>query len=629
MTWTRAKPSIHAAILIAVVAAVSACAANKGQQANPLENVNLAGFLDDRQDKRLQDPFIRTALRALEKSNYVAAQQGFNKALKFDPTNSHLHFLNGLTYHLRAAAGDSSQLPFAAIGYRLALQYDPSNYWAAYQLGHINFNDQRYREAQDAFAYALLFAPDEPTLLKALATASYYAQDLTTAATAISKAEHAAPGDAQVLRMAGLVSAAGGSFGEAERYLELYRRSGGEKRARQVSYLAGRIGDWRRFHNEKRGLWRVQATTSDILGDKATQTGLPAPTGTDAPASDDAPAGDAAASDDKKKKPVTADTQMAMVDVVIIRSEERRTTDKGVNLLSGLSATLAGTTFTYQDTRTINANAANSRATVFTYNPTLSIAASYSLNIFNDNNDHNEVLARPSLVALDGKKSEFFTGSVFHVELSGAAGSQGTVTDVPVGIKLDVTPNFISKDKVELQVQAARAFIESRSSQIGFQNFAQITKTIVTANVLMNFNDTLVISGLSEKETERLDDGVPVLQSIPGIQYLFSHQDTADYLKSVLILLTPRQPRYTYEDGSPKVDRAAPSDAAAPQPNLKELESRPDWFKPAANLDAVFHHLKQRRVFKEFRTGDVRLETWDDEIGLGLKIKRAIDFIYY
>lgn len=632
MTWTRANPSIQLAFLIAVVAAISACATDKTQQASSLGSVNLSGLLDGRQDKRLQDPFIRIALRELEKGNYAAAQHGFNKALKFDPTNSYLHFLNGLTYHLRAAAGDGSQLPFAAIGYRLALQYDPANYWAAYQLGHINFNDQHYREAQDAFAYALLFAPDELTILKALATASYYAQDLSTAATAASKAARVAPNDPQVLRMATLISAAGGSFGEAERYFDQYRTTGGEDRARQVSYLAGRIGDWRRFHDERRGLRQVQATTSDILGDKGTQTGLSPSPSTGASSTGDSSSdssGDTSGSDAKKKKPVTAETQMAMVDVVIIRTEERRTTDKGVNLLSGLSATLAGTTFTYQDTRTVNAGAANTRAKVFTYNPTLSIAATYSLNIFNDNNDHNEVLARPSLVALDGKKSEFFTGSVFHVELSGAAGSQGTVTDVPVGIKLEVTPNFISKDKVELQVQAARAFVENRSSQIGFQNFAQITKTIVTANVVMGFNDTLVISGLSEKETEQLDDGVPVLQSIPVIQYLFSHQDTADYLKSVLILLTPRQPHYTYEDGSTKVDRAGPPDAAAKQPNLKELKSRPDWFRPAANLEAVFHHLNNRRMFKEFRAGDVRLESWTDVISLGLKIKRAIDFIYY
>ena len=189
-------------------------------------------------------------------------------------------------------------------------------------------------------------------------------------------------------------------------------------------------------------------STSDILGDKETSSGLKPDSSSDS--SD---------SGDKKKKHAT---RMAMVDVVIIRSEERRVTDKGLNLLSGLTATLAGTTFSFEDTRTINANATNTRATVFTYAPTLAIAATYSLNIFNDTNDHNEVLARPSLVALDGKKSEFFTGAVLHVELTGSSGSEGAVQEIPIGIKLHVTPKFLSDDLVELEVEAARAFIEGR-----------------------------------------------------------------------------------------------------------------------------------------------------------------------
>ena len=145
----------------------------------------------------------------------------------------------------------------------------------------------------------------------------------------------------------------------------------------------------------------------------------------------------------------------------------------------------------------------------------------------------------------------------------------------------------------------------------------------------MKFGDTLVISGLSEKETEQLNDGVPLLQDIPGLQYFFSSEATLDFNKSVLILLTPRQPRYTYADGSPKTDRANPADAKAKQPNLAELKERPDWFKPAANLDAVFQHLKDRRLFREFRSGDVRLETWEDQFGVGLRIKRAVEFLYF
>ena len=116
-----------------------------------------------------------------------------------------------------------------------------------------------------------------------------------------------------------------------------------------------------------------------------------------------------------------------------------------------------------------------------------------------------------------------------------------------------------------------------------------------------------MISGLSEKEKEQLNDGVPFLQDIPVIQYLFSQENTADFMKSVIILITPRKANYTHEDGSPKADRSSPPDAAAKQPNLAELKERPGWFKPAPNLDAVYHHLKDVNLFKEFRTGDVKL----------------------
>jgi len=615
---------IQGARLIAaavVVLLVAGCAANDPAQPTafrPLEGRNLTDLMDVSGPAQLSDPFVRAGLAALEGGDYIAAQKNFNRALKFDPTRSQLHFLNGLTYHLRAAAGDSSQIPYAAIGYRLALQYDASNYWAAYQLGHINFNDQQYRKAQDAFAYGLLYAPEEPTLWRALATASYYAQDIETAVEAVTKASELTPTDADILRLASLINAAATRFDAAEGYLSRYRAQEPNGTVQRANYIARRVEDWRRFHTQNGGIQLAQSSpvTGDIFGSDVTTSG-------EAP---DSPNGGTTSTD------VTgaADSdRMVLVDVVIIRSEERRATNKGVNLLNGLSATLAGTTFSFSDTRTINRGAANSRATVFTYAPTLSIAASYSLNIFNDNNDRNEILARPSLVALDGKPSDFFTGAVFYVEIAGGASVDGTILDVPVGIKLSVTPRFTGERSVKLDVVAARAFIEGQASQVNFSNFAQVSKTLVTANVAMEFGDTLVISGLSEKETQNIKDGVPLLQSIPLVQYLFSNQNTLDFTKSVLILLTPREPRYTYEDGSAKVDLASPPDAAIAQPSLDELKNKPGWFRPAANLDAVFHHLNNGQLFKEFRTGDVRLERWESEDGLLREIKQAVEFLYY
>jgi len=606
---------------IAAVAAmllVVGCAANdtaKPTAFRPLEGRDLAGMIEDTGPAQLSDPFVRAGLTELESGDYVAAQKSFNRALKFDPTRSQLHFLNGLTYHLRAAAGDSSQIPYAAIGYRLALQYDAANYWAAYQLGHINFNDQLYRQAQDAFAYGLLFAPKEVALWKALATASYYAQDLETALEAVSRASNLSPGDTGIMRLAALVNAAAARFPVADAYVDRYRSAQHDEAPQRAAYTARRVEDWRRFYGQNGDVLLAQGSpvTADIFGADVDTPGVePASKGSEKP-----PSG-------------TNDSdRMVLVDVVIIRSEERRTTNKGVNLLNGLTATLAGTTFSFSDTRTINRGAANSRATVFTYAPSLSIAASYSLNIFNDSNDRNEILARPSLVALDGQPSDFFTGAVFYVEIAGGATVDGAILDVPVGIKLSVTPRFTGDKSVKLDVSAARAFIEGRATQVNFNNFAQVTKTLVTANVAMEFGDTLVISGLSEKETQNLQNGVPFLQSIPLVQYLFSNESTLDYTKSVLILLTPREPRYTYEDGSAKANVTSPPDAAITQPNLDELKGGSNWFKPAANLDAVFHHLKDRKLFKEFRSGDVRLERWEDPDSLYRELKYAVDFLYY
>lgn len=198
-----------------------------------------------------------------------------------------------------------------------------------------------------------------------------------------------------------------------------------------------------------------------------------------------------------------------------------------------------------------------------------------------------------------------------------------------MGIKLSILPQFINKDTLKIQVSAERAFLEARSSNIGFQNFSQVSKTQLSANVVMNFDETLVLSGLSEKEDEFIKDGVPFMKDLPGAQYLFSNQNTLQFTKSILILITPHKPRYTYRDGTEKISRENTLPENEELVNLKELKNRPDWFKPAANLDATFNHLKDRRLFKEFQSGDVKMERWDDSYKLETKIKRTLEFLYY
>ena len=109
MTAGVRLPVMRVAAMMVVAAVLSGCATTEARlPSGPLQGTKLTSLLDDKKATRLGDPFIRAGLKSLEISDFVEAQKGFNRALKFDPTNSQLHFLNGLTYQLRAAAGDTS-----------------------------------------------------------------------------------------------------------------------------------------------------------------------------------------------------------------------------------------------------------------------------------------------------------------------------------------------------------------------------------------------------------------------------------------------------------------------------------------------------------------------------------------
>lgn len=606
----------------AIALTLAACASTETAGPAPIPPPEPTAYLAEvrgKRDQTLNAGDIELGIKSLEARKLPEASRAFNRALKYDPTNAGLHFLNGLTYHLMAADGDTSRLEFAKIGYEQSLKFDPANAWAAYQKGLVEYRLQAFGNAQDSFAYAASFLPDNREVLTALTAASYQLQDLRTATTAMKRLVDDEQPDSTALRNAVVVFGAAGEFSEAETSLSrLASLEDGSAYRRQR--LQQRLSEWRRLHERL-----PQLAQANILADDNATEGL-TPSASN---SDNAYSGSGSSAPAPAAGAATGKTpRMVLADVVIIHTQELATSRRGFNLLDGLQLQYQGNIVTYS----YNNNTTTGDPRNYTRSHALTVpAVTYNLNIFNDTGNISEVLARPTLVATEGKKSEFFHGAVWHVELSSsaAAGVSGDVTDVPIGIRLEMTPTFIGPDKLQLDVTAARASIESRASEAAFNNFAQTTKTTVSANVVMDFEQTLVLSGLSEKESEVSRSGVPILQDLPIIQYAFSNKTTTDINNSVLILITPRNPRFTEADGSPKLGEAPPK-PAAPSPNLARLNSRSDWaFKPAPNLDAVMNHLKDRRFFREFRAGDVTLEQWDNPDSLKYKILQAIDMIYF
>ncbi|MFA6498606.1 MAG: tetratricopeptide repeat protein [Desulfurivibrionaceae bacterium] len=297
--------------------------------------------------------------------------------------------------------------------------------------------------------------------------------------------------------------------------------------------------------------------------------------------------------------------RMVVVDVTLIRTQEITEYNQGVNLLDGLKIVLGGSwERTSESTKSDRDPSGN---TIRSTNIARSLGLpqggiTYSLNIFNAGDTSADVIARPSLLALDRTPSTFFSGSTLSVAITGQYG--GSITDKNIGVSLSVTPTFIDDDRLLLSVKGARSFIEPTQFE-GFDEVVSSTNNTVSTNVIMRFGETLILSGLRERENVKTKNGAPLLRDVPVLQYLFSTHSDYDYAQHILILITPRKPATSSE-----TDRAAHAYAHTP-----EFQVEPDDAVSAEalgalrsrrpNLEAIVAKLQRSKYRHEFRSGDL------------------------
>jgi Flp pilus assembly protein TadD len=562
---------------------------------------------------------VSQAVKALEENNLELASNLINRALKLDITNSQLQFLNGFIYHRQAEAGDTTKFDLADKGYELSVQFDPTNWIPVYQRGLLNLDRRKYPEAKKYFSQAAILNEREPGIFYNLAVVSYYALDPVTAAGALNKLRSLGQygEDPKVLRASSIVMAALNKQDQAKGYFnklqKVSARLSTPANSRQSDRLKGRLFDWNQFYQLHGKLELAQAVQVEQIDDVKVKEGDQL---------------DAA----KEQEPESNETKMIIVDVVIIRTEETITTRKGVNLLSGLTFQFGATdngAFNYLKTEADLADTPGLTRTVIRAMTIPSIT--YSLNIANSNSTRNEILARPSLIALNGTESKFFSGVNINAAAIGTDGSTGATVGIKqdIGVTLTVSPEILDNGRVKLAVLAERTFLSTpNTTSITFTKRVDTSKTTVKANVSMKFGETLILSGLSEKETERKRDGVPGLQETPFLQYFFSQRDTSDFQKSVLILLTPRQTAYVHQSELNR--KKALKNLSHEDRVLNELQSRySDWFSPYPNWASIFNHLQNNSLYREFRTGDVALEKWENQEKQENRLKRILDFLYF
>lgn len=584
---------------------------------------------------------VTEAVGHLKRMALPKAQQTANEALQLDARSSYLHLLNGFIYHLQARQGDAQKTEMAIEGYQQALRLDPSNWIAQEFLGLAYVDVQQFDRANAEFANVLLLTPDSSTSQFGLMVTSYLTADARTAcamADQFQKSPHAAP--RSFVRSSIAVYASCGNFAQAERMRQMLAQMEGS--GPEVQRAGRRVEQWKAFYDRQAtaaASLRPAALTASAAPPRpqvlAQSFSLPPPP-KPAAAADVAPGATAAtatpaAAPAVRAEPANDGPRMVMVDVVLLSTQELASTSKGVNLLSALTLQLgsvAGNLAAYSRINSWNlaANAADPTSSTAITRAVTIPALSYSLNIANANSSFNEVLARPTLAAIEGQPSEFFSGTNLSAGLVSTS-TQGGTTVVPLdkkfGIKLTVTPTFLSRGRVQLKVDAQRTSLDAAVDNPKAAYQIEIGETTTNANVVMSLGDTLILSGLSEKTSASTRDGVPVLQDVPVVQYLFSNKKTNDIRRSVLVLVTPRQAVQVSEDPT-----AAGAESMASRMNA--LRERFGFaVNVAPNVDAILNQLQPNELFREFRQGDVAMERWDRSSNTVDRLKEALGFLYY
>ena len=256
-----------------------------------------------------------------------------------------------------------------------------------------------------------------------------------------------------------------------------------------------------------------------------------------------------------------------------------------------------------------------------------SAAISYEVNIANATQERVAFLARPHLTTLSGTPATFIAGGDTVYKVSGT--TSGDIKSYPFGTSLEVTPTLLrtpgadGSPRVRLVIKAGRkSILTLESPEVQSTGSSVYGNVAVTSEAVLDLNQTLILTGLSQREQTVSRSGVPGLKSVPIIKYLFSEEKTITKDFSIIILLTPREPAFWDEQNHRALAEFVEKRRAyvqATQGTAEDMqrfkERYPDWNKLAPNRFAShFFLMENSEVYRRVSGADLGNESLDFDI---------------
>jgi type IV pilus assembly protein PilQ len=146
-----------------------------------------------------------------------------------------------------------------------------------------------------------------------------------------------------------------------------------------------------------------------------------------------------------------------------------------------------------------------------------------------------KLLSSPKVVTLDNKEAVIQQGESIPFETVSQSGTQTQFIDAT--LNLTVTPHITPDGSVIMKIKATKNAIGTfRSARTGAPS---IDKREATTEVLVKDGETTVLGGILESSQGKTIEGVPWLQNIPVLGWLFKRQSRSETNNELLIFITP------------------------------------------------------------------------------------------
>jgi len=147
------------------------------------------------------------------------------------------------------------------------------------------------------------------------------------------------------------------------------------------------------------------------------------------------------------------------------------------------------------------------------------------------------ILSRPSITTLDNQKAVTENGTKVPYVTVDEDGNREVRFEDAV-LRLEITPHVIDGKNLKMQILVEKNEVDEVESHKVDGN-PRIIKKRTETQLIVQDNETIVISGLSRQKKTDSSTGVPGFKNIPLLGWLFRSKGESEDMEEVLIFITP------------------------------------------------------------------------------------------